>query len=742
MIIKNINKDKNISLATIFISIIIIISGLLINSSLIEYSNYLIYLLIGIYGIVYFIIEIIKKENISIEKIDIFLLILVFSNFIPLILKTSVNISETAVTLLKNFTALIMYFIVKNECRKNQNTKDLIINIIIFIVLFFCIIGLDENYFNIFDNFREFMKYHKSNLDEKRITSIFVYPNAFATVIASTMFILIGKILNNKNKKNKLIYITILLIFLITFILTYSRLTYIFLGFFVLAYILLLGKKYNIREKVNKKHICIIIGIIIISICYYIIGLNIASDLNISNTQYQKIMYTVESNKEYKFDFYISTQAENETDINIQFIEKNMYFDDVNIINNYIGKENGKKTIVIKTTPDTSVIYIRIKVINNAKLNISDTKLNDSKYILKYKLLPTNVVDKVKSISLKNKSAWERFEFINNAMKIIKDNWLFGAGADCWRVLQSKTQSYNYYAGQVHCHPLKLWMDNGIIAIISYLLIMIEIIKSLFYEIKKENMDINNVGNIFALAFIQVHSFLDFDMSFQFIQLISWILIAMIQTGHKKEKSVKRKFMTIILVIISILTIYISSINYYYYKNSLIVKVNEKWTEERIFDIYNKLLPLKKSVKYRRYKAIRNSNSIDKNKSKMILKQIINIDKYSLENVQLININKYVSEIIETNDEDELEWVYKYLVETQQFYRYNVEIQLNRFSQINNIIDMLEKSQYSNQKYKFKNQLNKEIEDKKQYFLDYNKCRYNKEKLVIYQEQLDNIVKQ
>ena len=74
-------------------------------------------------------------------------------------------------------------------------------------------------------------------------------------------------------------------------------------------------------------------------------------------------------------------------------------------------------------------LYFKSKneIIQNG-LKINEIKINGEHYPINYKYIPNSLVTKIKSMNFKSKSIWERTTFYKDALKIIKDNWLFGIG--------------------------------------------------------------------------------------------------------------------------------------------------------------------------------------------------------------------------------------------------------------------------------------------------------------------------
>lgn len=576
----------------------------------------------------------IKKEKMQLNKIDIMMYILALSSIIPLLFKSYVSLSGTVDIIVKYICILNLYSITKIECKKNPAYKRIIINTIIISILALCLIGIDEMNANYLEGFKKIIHYKVINDDEKRLGSLFSYPNTMAILCVAGIFLSLGQVWQTKKTKNKIIYIAIASIMLIAMLLTYSRLVYILFTIASILFLFLLAKKY--KEKIKLKNIIIAIMIIIMSILYLIIGLQISDKIVISK-EYQKIFYSVNPNQEYKFCFEVETNgiAQEEDVFEITVTEKNQYFDTIGTTKIEFGTYKGKKEIQITTKEQTAVIYLNLsKKEETSNFTVKEASLNGKELILKYKILPTSIVQKIEGIRIKNKSFWERVIFIKDGIKAIGDNWLFGQGGKAWETIQQKVQSYNYYAKEIHCFPLKVFLENGIVGFLAYIGIAICLLKKLIKESKKEELDIGAICTILALFVISVHSLFDFDMSFFYVALIVSTIIALISAEEERE-IVGSYIIDLLIIIGSIFSIYYASIQMHYKNNMSMLKVNSVWTEERILKTYYQLAPYNQDIKMRYYKRIK------ENKSQMI-KNLITTEKYDDSNITLETIYVWV----------------------------------------------------------------------------------------------------
>ena len=735
---KKIVKFFNIAI----IIITMILSGLLIGTPMKENNVQIIYVISSIFAISYFLIKIIKKEKIELNKIDICVCILAFSTLIPIIFKTYASLSDAVLVSIEYISILNLYLIIKNECKKETRYINVIINIIIISILLLCCIGFDEINFNYLEDLKEKIGYVPFSYDEVRICSLFSYPNAMAIVAASGFFLCVGAAFRSKKIIIKLLYIIASLIMLVTLFFTYSRLVYIVFILVCLIYALFLFKKYNIKEKINRKVIYCTIVILIGGIIYILIGLQVSKNVEIEDS-YQKILYEVDSNTDYIFNFEVSDNSEKIENFKISFLEKNKYFDDINttVIN---LKEAGMQEIKIHTTDTTAVIYLNIDLEEDVgKLIIDDAYMNNERFILQYRLLPTGIVNKIQSISLNNKSAWERLAFIKDATKVIKENWIFGLGGNAWRKVQTEVQEYNYFASEVHCFPIQVFLEFGIVGFIACIGIIIFVLKKLYKEFKSKEINMESVTILISILTILLHSFLDFDMSNYYVFLITFVMIAILSLNEKKQDNISKKkiisiIISIILIILSILSLYVSSIEIYYRRQKDINKL----TEKKVLNIYSNLLFFDVDVKERKYNALQRVENKDYEEIQKTIENFIETEKYSYRNIVLIRPYDYIESAINCNNltEDKIDFILKYIEDTQEFYKYSIFYKMIRYDSFVKIYDILINNNQIEYAEKIKEALVTEITKNKEYILDYEKYREEKSSVGRHQILLDEII--
>lgn len=105
---------------------------------------------------------------------------------------------------------------------------------------------------------------------------------------------------------------------------------------------------------------------------------------------------------------------------------------------------------------------------------------------------------------------------------------------DGYKYILPEYQQYFYGTNEVHCYPLEIWMEFGIVGILAILLIVVDIIIKFIKKIKEKQMKSIEYTIFIILAFIFIHSLMDFEMSFMYIQVVFFILLALINQDDKR----------------------------------------------------------------------------------------------------------------------------------------------------------------------------------------------------------------
>lgn len=551
-----------------------------------------------------------------------------------------------------------------NIIKTDKAYKNTIINTIIFSAVILSILGIDYMTTRIFPDILESIGLPYIVNIENRMFASLGYANSFAIILAISVMLILHRInsrtINEKNiLKIDLVYSGVLFLNLSCIILSYSRTVLLMLAITILVYLIinkekkksiytiyllgingalsliytmmwnfesawlmtslmfiiasfaleLIDRIYNKIEKITKKTYTVIITVCIIGIVLFVaVGINLTRPLTIfgANSSSGMVKYkiqNIEPNTNYslKFDINAKSTLNNIENYKITVSEENKYYDKVEDHKITFNNFEGIKEINFKTSSETIELAIYIESeykIAQLGLTINSLTINSKEHPLNYLYLPVSIVDKIKDINLKDKSVWERGTYYKDALKIINNNWATGLGANVWRYKYIEVQEYNYSATEVHSFPIQILLENGIISVILLGIIIILIIVRLIKDIKAEK---NNVGIFLALILLILHSFVDFDMSFYYIMMLFFVLLAILPYQNQKEKTSRNILEIILLLTILIIPQVLGIINATYSLESKTQIIYSYYYNKEYNNSINAIKELNKTEKYNNY---------------------------------------------------------------------------------------------------------------------------------------------
>lgn len=634
-------------LLKIFLILLIFVSFILVGSPIL-YNCLELNLITIVFGIVFFIYKkFVKKEKSVIEKIDIIILLFFISPVISLIFDTYVSLNDTIVLLVKNISLFNIYLVLNNITDNNKN--EFFLKTLIAGGAFLALVGIEGLSSNLQVKIYKFLNIPNIFNIENRMYSTLGYANSFAILMSVMMFVSLEKcskkneiysgfvwlfcstlllsysrsvlifsiilfliyvIIVNKKEKIYKLYVFLIngvlsLIYLKIFNEFLAKELYYFLWcftalFFCISILIIkaISKKYDIIMKIKMKTYVIIAGIgLLIVLMVYFVGLLFDKPLTIffSQNETSEVKYKVSNiipNTKYVFTFDIDAKSklENKENYIIRVEEENKYLDTIQVHEIKINSYKGKKQIEFVSSNETVEIAITFNTAYakfQEGLKINSLKINDEKYVLDYVYLPVNLVKRIESISLNQKSLWERTVFWKDGLKIIKNNPLFGFGGNGWKYNYESVQSYVYSTSEVHSHFLQIWIDSGIVGIVLYIIINIYVVCCLIIKLKNKNINLID----FAFILLVLHSIIDFDMSFYVIMVV-WVVLLNITTLNKNN--VKFDKLIYLIIFINILAICMG-IYTYKFENIDIYSFFEQSGNESI----NEISEYKKREKYK-----------------------------------------------------------------------------------------------------------------------------------------------
>lgn len=758
-----------------------------------------------------------KSLRLEIKITDIFLILIVIASILPLILKTYVSLNNTVNYILRYMSILLLYFIIKKESENSSKIFKYITNTLIIIAMFMIVFGIDLMTTKFIKPIlQEITGESKIFTYEIRMTSLFTYANAFAIFMSITSFLILGRIQQAKTTKITTIYLVTLMWTFIGIVSSESRLTYGALGIAMLIYLILnknncydiiknlivngilavvittvyfnlinLGmyiqiwigviivtllsiiinyyqqKLPRIKLKLNWKTILIIIGIMLL---LAIILLNMESDLllfkgNDAQTTVRKTLCKIDYTKEYTFRIELESKSNIEENFTISIIEQNKLYTDTKKTSITLDNFSGIKEIRITPQKDTvySRIYFKAKETNaNTELKIKSIYINDKKIIINYKFLPSEIIAKLRTSGIITRNLTERLDFLKSALVGMISNRGLGIGGGGWKYAHFKYQDYKSSITEVHSYIGQLSVELGAIGIFAYLGLIVSLIVYAIKNIKKNEK--NEIPVMCAILVVVLHSCLDFEMSYFFIMLVTYSLIAILTAKLKENVKIKvNNKIIIVITVLIIIPLTIINLNAIYSKKYLepeMLKTTKTYSEKISMQSQNvKLNPYNSKYRVTYIKTWQiYSNSIkditEEDKISFIITTTNQIEKlYANEslymNVEISSIlENNVIELLEIGEADNLP---RYLNLLYNIYDENIGViykyePVSLLEQVNNMYQFIEKLKQVNSVEwveKFETLYKEKIELVKEQINDYGKCQITQKESEMYLEMCE-----
>jgi tetratricopeptide (TPR) repeat protein len=142
----------------------------------------------------------------------------------------------------------------------------------------------------------------------------------------------------------------------------------------------------------------------------------------------------------------------------------------------------------------------------------------------------TTIGEKLQNIVNFDFNARERLVFFHDAFKIFAQHPLLGAGGKGWDVLYLNTQSYGYYAENVHNDLLQIAVESGIVGLVPFLSLWAAYFVICF-RLSRINSESTHKQTAYLLLGLGtamfLHSLFDFDLAHGAIAFIMWTLFGL-----------------------------------------------------------------------------------------------------------------------------------------------------------------------------------------------------------------------
>lgn len=357
----------------------------------------------------------------------------------------------------------------------------------------------------------------------------------------------------------------------------------IFIIFLVECIVISIIIEYSRRylDKIDDKAIRYsFVSLISLSVVLVALAFTITTPLELSQHITQRGYEVYEVKPENKYVFEISGQsidnADNSIIVKVNSVDKARNRTEI-ASGQYILERDKTEMLKFSTLDNTEFITIdfiknenaETVTISKALLKHEDTGQIIKDIKLKYRFIPDDIAKKINEINLKTESSSERFIFVKDGIKIVKDYPVFGAGYKSWGKLYTKYQSYPYISREAHNFYLQTAVEAGFIGFIVLVTTLVFALYAFIkLYIKKKDDDrlyIIALGGFIAVLF--GHALIDFDFSLYAIAMLAWTSLGMLAAKATESNILKiskreNKVFNYVLIFISIAVFFVSATMY------------------------------------------------------------------------------------------------------------------------------------------------------------------------------------
>lgn len=142
-------------------------------------------------------------------------------------------------------------------------------------------------------------------------------------------------------------------------------------------------------------------------------------------------------------------------------------------------------------------------------------------------VVPVQVARRAETISAADPSFKQRIEYSRDALRIIKDYPLTGAGGGGWNALYHKYQKSLYWSTETHNHFFQTWVEAGTIGFLSLLAVWVTFILLLvrfWRHAPRDGLWVSLTAAAIGVITLGLHSAFDFDLSLPALTFLTFTL--------------------------------------------------------------------------------------------------------------------------------------------------------------------------------------------------------------------------
>lgn len=159
-------------------------------------------------------------------------------------------------------------------------------------------------------------------------------------------------------------------------------------------------------------------------------------------------------------------------------------------------------------------------------------------------VLADDVLVQAGKISTQEPSYQARMDFNRDALRIVRDYPLTGAGGGGWHALYHQYQSYPYWTSEVHNHYYQIWIEAGTIglaAVLAVWVFFILLLVRLWRHGVRNGLWVSTWAAAVAALTLGVHSAFDFNLSLAAMGFMLWGYMGLVRGGTELALSGKHR---------------------------------------------------------------------------------------------------------------------------------------------------------------------------------------------------------
>jgi tetratricopeptide (TPR) repeat protein len=145
-----------------------------------------------------------------------------------------------------------------------------------------------------------------------------------------------------------------------------------------------------------------------------------------------------------------------------------------------------------------------------------------------YRTLPTGLQNRIGTINLETSSAVARIGMYQDAFRISVDH-PFGAGGDGWKILYNLYQKLPYYSNEIHNGYLEVLLSIGWMGMLAFFGVLVYLFVLLLRRGDEDLLaERGKTAAFAALSMLFLHAAIDFDFSYGFV----WFMVVWLFAMH------------------------------------------------------------------------------------------------------------------------------------------------------------------------------------------------------------------